>query len=298
MKEVFMIRINKIESAIKELEGGRFQNLGDAYLRKKYHFGKLVSLGSQEGTDKTTGGIPDSYVEENGKYIYIMYGTQKSVIPKLKEDIRSVKKRILDEKIDEDKVGRIICCHTSSNIKIKQKEELEKLTEPYQLELIGINEIANDLTKVEFQYLAKEYLSISESTEQVWNIDDFIKIHDSSKTNAPISNDYIGNIGDIIGLITSDGNRILLISAKPGTGKTRLAIEICSSLDRSQYNILCIKSNNQSIYQDVKSHLDPQKENIIFIDDVNLTQNYIPTLALLNTDTNIKFILTVRDDLI
>lgn len=290
-----MIRINKIESAIKELEGGRFQNLGDAYLRKKYHFEKLVSLGSQEGTDKTTGGIPDSYVEENGKYIYIMYGTQKSVIPKLKEDIQSVKKRILDEKIDEDKVGRIICCHTSSNIKIKQKEELEKLTEPYQLELIGINEIANDLTKVEFQYLAKKYLSISESTEQVWNIDDFIKIHDSSKTNAPISNDYIGNIGDIIGLITSDENRILLISAKPGTGKTRLAIEICSSLDRSQYNILCIKSNNQSIYQDVKSHLDPQKENIIFIDDVNLTQNYIPTLALLNTDTNIKFILTVRD---
>jgi len=45
MKEVFMIRINKIESAIKELEGGRFQNLGDAYLRKKYHFEKLVSFG-------------------------------------------------------------------------------------------------------------------------------------------------------------------------------------------------------------------------------------------------------------
>ena len=85
-----MSRINKIESAIKELEGGRFQYLGDACLRKKYHFEKLVSSGSQEGTDKTTRGIPDSYAEENGKYIYIMYGTQKSVIPKLEEDIQSV----------------------------------------------------------------------------------------------------------------------------------------------------------------------------------------------------------------
>lgn len=290
-----MNRINKIENAIKELEGGRFQNLGDAYLRRKYQFNNLVSLGSQEGTDKTTRGIPDSYAEENGKYIYIMYGTQKSVITKLKEDIESVKKKISDEKISEGKVGRIICCHTSSNIPIKQREELENLAEPYQLELIGINEIASDLTKLDFQYLAKDYLSISESTEQVWNIDDFMKIHDSSKTNAPISNDYIGDISDITNLIISSENQILLISAKPGTGKTRLAIEICSSLDRSKYNILCIKSNNQSIYQDVKSHLDSQKENIIFIDDVNITQNYIPTLGLLNTDTNVKFILTVRD---
>ncbi|WP_270661679.1 ATP-binding protein [Streptococcus anginosus] len=289
--------INKIENAIKELEGGRFQNLGDAYLRKKYHFQNLVSLGSQEGTDKTTKGIPDSYAEENGKYIYIMYGTHKSVLPKLREDIRLVKEKIYKDNIKEAKIGRIICCHTSSNIEIKQKEELEELAKLYKLELIGVNEIANDLTKLEFQFLSKEYLSISESTEQIWNIDDFIKIHDSSKTNAPISNDYIGDISDIVSWITSSENRILLISAKPGAGKTRLAIEICSLLDRSKYNILCIKNNNQSFYQDVKSHLDSDKENIIFIDDVNLTQNYISTLDLLRVPTtnNIKFILTVRD---
>lgn len=66
-----MTLINKLENAIKELEGGRFQKLGDEYLRKKYDF-KIVSLGSQEGTDKTTKGTPDSYAEEDGKYVYIM----------------------------------------------------------------------------------------------------------------------------------------------------------------------------------------------------------------------------------
>lgn len=59
-----MSRISKIESAIRELEGVRFQKLGDAYLRKKYHLENLVSLGSQEGKDKTTRVIPDSYTEE------------------------------------------------------------------------------------------------------------------------------------------------------------------------------------------------------------------------------------------
>lgn len=289
-----MTLINKLENAIKELEGGKFQKLCDSYLRKKYDF-KIVSLGSQEGTDKTTKGIPDSYAEENDKYVYIMYGTHKPVISKLKEDIQSVKKKILEENIAEDKVERLICCHTSSNITIKQKEELEKMAEPYQLELIGINEIANDLTKLDFQYLAKEYLSISESTEQVWSINDFIRIHDESKTNAPISNDYIGDISEIINTIKSSEKRIFLISAKPGTGKTRLAIEICSLLDRNKYNIICVKSNNQDIYQDVKRNLNLHKENIVFIDDVNTTQNYISTLGLLNTTNNISFILTVRD---
>ena len=289
-----MSLINKIEQAIKELEGGRFQKLGDAYLRRKYDF-KIVSLGSQEGTDKSTKGIPDSYAEEKGKYVYIMYGTHKSIISKLKEDIHSVKKKILDENISEDKVGRLICCHTFSNITIKQKEDLEKMAEPYQLELIGINELADDLTKLDFQYLAKEYLSISESTEQVWSINDFIRIHDESKTNAPISNDYIGDVSEIINTIKSSEKRIFLISAKPGTGKTRLAIEICSLLDRNEYNIICVKSNNQDIYQDVKRNLKLHKENIVFIDDVNTTQNYISTLGLLNTTSNIRFILTVRD---
>lgn len=289
-----MSLLNKIEQAIKELEGGRFQKLGDAYLRKKYGF-KIVSLGSQEGTDKTTRGTPDSYAMEDGKYVYIMYGTHKSAISKLEGDIQSVKEKILEENIAEDKVGRLICCHTSSNITIKQKEYLEKMAEPYQLELIGINEIANDLTKLDFQYLAKEYLSISESTEQIWSINDFIRIHDESKTNAPISNDYIGDISEIINTIKTSEKRIFLISAKPGTGKTRLAIEICTLFDRNKYNIICVKSNNQDIYQDVKRNLNLHKENIVFIDDVNTTQNYISTLGLLNTTSNIRFILTVRD---
>lgn len=286
--------INQIEAGIKELDGGKFQGLGDQYLIKKYHFSKIIALGSQEGTDKTTPGVPDTYFENNGKGVYVMYGTHKNAFKKLKEDILSVKEMLASTERECGKVDRIICCHTSSNIGLKKRERLEKLAQPYSLELVGINEIASDLAKLEFQFLAKEYLGISESTEQVWSIEDFIKIHDSSRTNAPISNSYIGNISTkLINELKS--TQVLLIVAKPGTGKTRLAIEICKEFDRNQYNVLCIKSNGQPVYTDIKKYLESGKENIIFIDDINVVEDYKSVLTLANSSKNIKFIITVRD---
>ena len=71
-----MSKINIIQNAIKELEGGSFQKLFDAYLYKKYKFTNIQTLGVQDGTNKTTKGTPDSFVvEDDGKYILIMYGT-------------------------------------------------------------------------------------------------------------------------------------------------------------------------------------------------------------------------------
>lgn len=86
-----MNKINVIQNAIKELEGGSFQKLFDAYLYKKYQFNNIQTLGVQEGTNKTTLGIPDSFVlTKNKKYILIMYGTvQNDGFQKIKKDILS-----------------------------------------------------------------------------------------------------------------------------------------------------------------------------------------------------------------
>lgn len=40
-----MSKINVIQNAIKELEGGSFQKLFDAYLYKKYKFKNIQTLG-------------------------------------------------------------------------------------------------------------------------------------------------------------------------------------------------------------------------------------------------------------
>lgn len=62
-----MSKINIIQNAIKELEGGSFQKLFDAYLYKKFKLTNIQTLGVQEGTNKTTMGTPDSFVvDEDG----------------------------------------------------------------------------------------------------------------------------------------------------------------------------------------------------------------------------------------
>ena len=89
-----MSKINEIEKAIVNLEGGRYQKLMDQYLFKRYGFTNIQCLDSQEGTDKTTKGVPDSYVlTPDGKYILIMYGTHsgktsgRAAFDKYKDDI-------------------------------------------------------------------------------------------------------------------------------------------------------------------------------------------------------------------
>lgn len=49
-----MSKINEIENAIVQIEVGRFQKMVDQYLYRKYKYDNIHSLGSQQGTDKTT----------------------------------------------------------------------------------------------------------------------------------------------------------------------------------------------------------------------------------------------------
>lgn len=291
-----MSLINTIENKIKELSGGQFQKLGDAFLAKKFPDYKLIALGSQEGTNKTTKGIPDTYlVLPNGKQIFVMYGTHSNASKKIEEDIKSAKEKIEKLGLGTEQIEKIICCHTSSNIGPEKKKKFEEEASPYELELIGINEIANTLCyKIDYQCIAREKLGVSESTDQVWDIESFIKIHDHSKTNAPISNDYLGgSVDNYVSLIESDV-QVLLIADNAGVGKTRLGIEICKKLEKKGYIVLCIKSNGQATYQDLKRFIDGGKDTVVFIDDVNLVSDYKSVISLLNIDEKLKFILTCR----
>lgn len=167
-----MSKINQIEKAILELEGGAYQKLMDAYLYKRFNFTNFEPLGSQEGTNKTTKGVPDSYVTtQDGKYIFIMYGTVSgSSYAKIEKDILDC----LDENktnIKIDEIQKIICCYTSTNITPNQNKKL--LSHFESTVLIGLAEVVKDLF-FKYQKIAKDFLNISIDTHQIFDETDFI----------------------------------------------------------------------------------------------------------------------------
>ncbi|MCM1048763.1 MAG: hypothetical protein NC433_10085 [Clostridiales bacterium] len=294
-----MSKINVIQNAIKELEGGSFQKLFDAYLYKKYRFKNIQTLGVQDGTNKTTKGTPDSFVLENdGKYVLIMYGTVGiEAYGKMKKDILSCfnKDKLA---IGENKIKKIICAYSSTNIHVEQQEELKSMISGIEIETIGLSTISHDLL-VNFPFLAAEYLHIQVDTHQIFSRDDFIKIYDKNGINAPLGMDLYYREREkeqLYSLICS--SKIVLVTGVSGVGKTRLVLEVCKKFEIEGWNVWCVKNNGELLYNDIQYYTADEEKYILFIDDANQTTSleyildYVTAIANNNT---IKIIMTVRD---
>ena len=72
-----MSKVTQIQRTLRQLDGGTFQKLADAYsYRKGYR--DINPIGSVIGADKTRKGTPDTFVKQpNGKYIFFEHTTQQ-----------------------------------------------------------------------------------------------------------------------------------------------------------------------------------------------------------------------------
>lgn len=291
-----MSKINQIENAILKLEGGKFQKLVDQYLYRKYKFSNIQSLGSQQGTDKPTKGVPDSYVRTfDGKYIAIMYGTytkEAAKFVKVKSDIISCLERVKNEDLTE-----IICCHTSSNFTIEQDKELCSLFD--NVTLIGINTLSNDLL-YHYPMLAEDYLSVQIDTKQILSPEDFIVDNNKSAFGTPLDINLVGRDEEFNELIQKiQENEVVIVEGPSGVGKTKLAYECCKCFcDKNGYKPYIIKNRNLSIYDDLKSYFSEDNKYLILVDDANKLTDLEFVLELIKENTEekkFKIVLTVRD---
>lgn len=152
-----MTRINEIQAALKEIEGGRFQTLANQYLHRKYSLGNCVHVGSQFGTDKTTTGVPDMYSIEDGRFIFAAFTTSTS-------DIRSKLVKDAHDCLDEDKtkinsslIKKIILCHTTP--RLEPAITAEVMSVDPRIEIVGPETIADDLN-VKYPTLAHLALGV------------------------------------------------------------------------------------------------------------------------------------------
>lgn len=296
-----MSKFLEIQNAIKSLGPGEYQRFCSEYSTRKFEFSNMHDLGSKEGTNKTTKGIPDSYsIDENQKYTLLMYGTvEKESIAKLTKDI----KEACDERktgITKEQIKEIICFHTNTNIKPGDYNKLINLVPGIKITLMDIDSMAHDICE-NYQGIANDFLNIPIDTNQISDIKTFIERYDKFSINSPLELDFIYRKDkDLIYKKIMD-SKMTIISGKPGNGKTKISLEILKELEqKDNYTPLCIRINGLNLYDDIKTSIKNDKKYIIFIDDINNLNglNSIIDLIITNKNEEIKIVATVRDYLL
>lgn len=295
-----MSRINMIQQAILSLGGGAYHNLLDQYIYYKRGLENIHSLGVQTGTDKSTKGIPDTYIEhEDGTLTLIMYGTvQDQAFGKLKEDIISS----LDEyekEIEDGKVKEIIAAYTSTNINPSQLSQLKSLNNNIEISFIGLSTLSHDLLS-RYPHIAADHLNITVDSEQIYTLNEFVRRYDKNEMNTPLAIDFKFRENELKEIEEAlERVSVTLVTGESGIGKTKLVVEACKIYEiKNDVKVFCIKNNELPIYQDMRSYFGDEGEYLLFIDDVNETVELNYILEFITNPpkgVSIKVIATVRD---
>lgn len=295
-----MTKLNQIQSAILSLDPGAYQKLMEDYVIRKFSLSSYVkmSLGSQAGTNKTTKGTPDFYaLGEDGKFICVAYGSvAKNAFSKVKEDILGC----LDfdkTGVQEEDISKIICCHTFTNFTPGQTKELYSCFS--NVVLVGLDDTARDL-ETHYPSIAKEHLSIEIDTHQIFDKQDFLNHTSQNAYSTSLDMPLLCREAEMENLNEQlHQHSIVLLCGKSGIGKTRLALEVVGRFRQQEaYTLKIVRSNGESIYNDIKATFSDDQNYVILIDDADQLA-HLHHLLYLCVDTSRKYktkiLITVRD---
>ncbi len=297
-----MAKINQIQKALQELDGGAFQKLADSYLLRK-GYPQINPIGSVAGSNKVRKGTPDTLIPtDDGKYVFAEYTTisEKQVFSKFYDDIA----KCLDEKktgVSITKIKEIVLCYTSElsaeNIE-KLREQCEKLG--VNLNMFGLGAISYDLLE-KYPSIAKDYLGVEVDTGQIVPLDEFVSLYERNKLATTLQTKFHFRVDEKDSLLSLiHDNNLIIISGKAGVGKSRIAIECYRQYlkDNNIYKAYCIFNRGIDLFEDIKSYFSDSGNFIIFVDDANRISGFQYIVQLLQTkrsDQDFKIIVTVRD---
>lgn len=295
-----MTGITDVKSRIIQLSPARFEEFCSTLLYKVGHK-NIYELGIKAGTGKTKTGNPDTYSRNNnGKYTLVVFTTQQNKIyDKILEDISKCFD-LVDKELPIEKIETIICCHTSSNLKVIEDNKLHEYCNEkgVNLEIYGIDKIANLVYYDHPELMISLNLSIN--TNQILPIGDFVKLNDNNLMTAPLNTVFHFREEELQNIINSlESNSVVIIGGKSGVGKTRLALEAASLYEKTgNYKIFCVKSNKLEIYNDLVSTIKKGENYLFIVDDANELEQFnliLEYVNKLNDNYHVKIIATVRD---
>lgn len=295
-----MTEITDVKSRIIQLSPAMFEEFCSTLLYKEGHQ-NIYEFGIKAGTGKTKTGNPDTYSRQNnGKYTFVVFTTQQNnIYEKLLEDINKCFK-LVEKDLPVEKIKSIICCHTSSNLKVIEDNRLHEFCnkEGVNLEIYGIDKIANLVYNDHPELMISLNLSIN--TNQILPIGDFVKLNDNNLMTAPLNTVFHFREEELQNIINSlETNSVVIVGGKSGVGKTRLALEAASLYEKTgNYKIFCVKSNKLEIYNDLVSTIKKGENYLFIVDDANELEQFNLILEYVNKfndNYHVKIIATVRD---
>ncbi|MFN4084717.1 MAG: hypothetical protein ACK4LB_02170 [Spirosomataceae bacterium] len=298
-------RLKLIEQQLLGIDSAAFQNLCDIYLAfREQELASINRTGSQFGKQKTVKGTPDTFFRlADGSLRYVEFTTKaEGLVAKIIEDI--------DKCLDPTKTGvsanqvhKIIICF---NLRLDVSEETAitqyAVSKNIRIELIGLDWLALEIYS-KYLILAKDILGIPLDTGQLLPLQNFIDEYNNKagKLSTPLDNIFLHRkteLADIENILATKD--LLIISGFPGVGKTKIALEALNNFlsDNKDYSAFAVSKKDQDISEDLKIHLQQEKNYILLVDDANrqLT-NFKQILGVFreNRKGNIKIVITVRD---
>jgi hypothetical protein len=298
-------RLKLIEQQLLGIDSAAFQNLCDLYLKfREQEFTSFNRTGSQLGKQKTVQGTPDTFFRlADGSLSYVEFTTKAdNIITKMKEDI--------DKCLDPSKTGvpinevhKIIICF-NSRITVEEETKIVKYANDknVRITLIGLDFLALEIYS-KYIILAKDILGLPLDTGQILPLDNFINEYNNKagKLSTPIDNVFLNRKRELENSIKAlDSNDLVIISGFPGVGKTKLVLEVLNQfLDKNKdFEAFAVSKKDIDIWEDLKIHLEQDKNYILFIDDANRQlPNFKQILGVFREirKGKLKLILTVRD---
>lgn len=286
-----MLRQHAIENELKQLEGGAFQKLAEAYVYRKLHLQSLTTLGSQPGTNKVTEGIPDAHSLTDCDAILIAFTTaQHGYFRKLEKDIKDC----LSSQVPNGYVKRIICCHLAWRLSPEQEGKLRALDS--RIELIGPKTIASDLAN-KYHDLAAEFLHVRMGVDAIITPDEWIRREERKGYATPQSGELRHRAKELEELRDAlERVQIVVIHGPSGCGKTRLALELVNryAQDKRVASYVLSKVRGAGVAEDVNEFLS-EGDAVLLVDDAQQSDGLDELLEVVLKNEGLRVVLTVRD---
>jgi hypothetical protein len=293
-------KVTQIQARLLEIDPAGFQRLAEAYLRAQgYH--RINSFGLVLGADKGARGTPDTLITlPSGKYVFAEHTTQQTgVYDKFLADIR----KCFDQEmtgIPVKEIEEVVLLHTS---RMSPDEEHGLAAECAQngvrLTIFGPGTLTNDLY-VKYPGLARDFLGVAVDTGQIVTLDEFVASYDKSAIATPLDIGFRFRDDEVTAAEAAlDAGDLVILSGRPGIGKSRLALEACRrfAASRPEFVVRGIRYIGIDLFEDIRVYFGPDEDYLIFVDDANRVSGFEHILRLLHESVGrrVKIIATVRD---